>query len=191
MAPGLSRSLPAGWVSPGSAGTRLWPGTEPDISARRHRAPPWGFCRHTRTETAAAAALMSRQRSRRCAEAPPGQHIPKDGNEFSSIPAPASPRSRLDPGGAAAAPQADGCPRAQPRPFPAGFGELAHAASLDAAPSPGQEPTSELPVCRGTSSSVFLAPVLPETFLSHWVKNIHLPYFEPKGTYPSSSSPKS
>lgn len=60
---------------------------------------------------------------------------------------------------------------------------------LDTASSPSRKLTLEPPVCWGAPSSGVLALMLPEKFLSPWVKSIHLPYFKPKGTYPSSPSP--
>lgn len=47
----------------------------------------------------------------------------------------------------------------------------------------------ELPVYSGTLSSGILALMLPEMLLSPWVKSIHLPYFKPKDTHPSSPNP--
>lgn len=60
---------------------------------------------------------------------------------------------------------------------------------LDTASSPSRKLPLELPVCGGTPSSGVLALMLPEMFLSSWVKSIHLPYFKSKVTYPSSPSP--
>lgn len=178
-APRLSQSLPAGWGSPGSSGTRLRPGTETNTSTGRHRASPRGRCgTHGQKQWL----LLSQCGGRRCAKAPAGQHIPKDGNEFDSIAAAASLLSQ--PAGTAAVPQqlpwADGrraAPERSPGPSPQVLGSFEVTTS-----SPSSQPISGLPVCWGTSSSGFLALTLPAVFLSCWVKSIQLPYFTPTGT---------
>lgn len=81
MTPGLSQHLPAGWGSPGGSGTQLQPGTEPDTGTRMLQ---------TFMDRNSATAVL-KCHGKRCAKAQTGQQIPKDGNEFNSIPTAASP----------------------------------------------------------------------------------------------------
>lgn len=100
MARGLSQSLPAGWGSPGaqahSYGQSLSPTPAPDSTEHLPRDVADTHGQKQRP-------LLSQCRSRRCAKALAGQQIPKDGNEFNSIPAPTSPLSQ--PVSTAAVPQ--------------------------------------------------------------------------------------
>lgn len=175
-APGLSQHLPAGWGSPGGSGTRLQPGMAPDPGTR--------MLQTFMGRNSATAVSVSWHEPR--AKAQTGQKIPKGGNEFNSIPAAVSPLSQTT--GAMAMPQQLPGLTAACSHFPWILGSWL-TQPLDTASSPSRKLTLELPVCWGTPSSGVLALMLPEMSLSPWVKNIHLPYFKPKGTYPSSPSP--
>lgn len=171
-APGLSQHLPAGWGSPGVSGTQLQPGTEHDPGTRMMQ---------TFMDTNSATAVSVSWHQPR-AKAQPGQQIPKGGNvESNSIPAAVSLLSQA----------------LEPQQLPGLTAACSHSPwvlgswltqPLDTASSPSRKATLEPPVCWGAPSSGVLALMLPEMFLSPWVKSIHLPYFKPKGTYPSSPS---
>lgn len=97
----------------------------------------------------------------------PRLQIPKGGSEFHSIPTAASPLSQ----------PATAAPWAGSSPCPWVLGSWL-TQPLDSAGF------------WGIPSSGLSALMLPEMFLSpSRVKSIHLPYFKPKGTYPSSPSP--
>lgn len=122
---------------PWSAGTRLRTSTQPDASTRQHQAPPWGHRRHVATNGGCCYLSV---------EDPAGQHIPKNGNEFNSIPTPASPLSQTGPQQLLRLHSQHTASEHSHSPSRRFWG-AGRAASLGTASPPSQQPILGLPVC--------------------------------------------
>lgn len=172
---GLSQHLPAGCGSPGHQAHGY-------SQAQSLTLAP-GCCRHSWTEMQL---LLSRchgiSHVPRLRLASKSQKVAMLSSTASLQQCPCSPR-HWSHSGATAAPWVD----SSLQPLLVGFGELVHTASGHSILSQ-QEAHLGATCLLGSPSSGVLALMLPEKFLSPWVKSIHLPYFKPKGTYPSSPS---